>query len=319
MNVKSILLILSLIIFNTPFYLNGSNIIETYFSQCENYKNKSLKILAINVSGSNAAKIYQVTINDSQNNPQQFICKELKDKKSEHSNLQTLSSFTEDYLNQTKDLYQAFRTYPAIARFKSSICDDNFLLFEHASGESVINIMKYFMSRDYGDQGNDVNYEKRKVLQHFTNIGKAVARFHLMYGEYNSSTKSFNTIIHGDLHLSNVFYDLVLNTTTFIDYETMANSLQVKKNSFVDVFRMLNFASKNLTSYIIERAGEKFMRNRNVIFLDQHLSEEKSLFINAHLTKLDSFYNAIAKGYKDHFLQAGYTYNIFNGQVDKNS
>ncbi|OJW46607.1 MAG: hypothetical protein BGO67_04805 [Alphaproteobacteria bacterium 41-28] len=68
---------------------------------------------------------------------------------------------------------------------------------------------------------------KHKLSDGFSNVGYATASFHIKHGSLDEETGTFNSITNGDLHISNMFYNILSNKTTFIDYETMVYSKEM--------------------------------------------------------------------------------------------
>ena len=83
----------------------------------------------------------------------------------------------------------------------------------------------------------------------FFAVGKALGFFHLKFmdwateavaGSVGNFKDFYKTIVHGDAHLNNIFYDKEKGTTSLIDIETMAYSLDKKYSISVDLERLYN-------------------------------------------------------------------------------
>lgn len=270
-------------------------------------------------TGSNTNSVSQISIlglKDSKGRPikKTFICKELKGVKRERENLENLSAFVESF---NRPLGAQLWEYPSplfsFATYVGSMSsrDEEYVVFEEALGQSVLDIAMEWSLKDAGEAG------LQKLGYHFRKVGQAVATFHLEHGEFDADNEHFVSIIHRDLHLSNLFYGLWSNRTTFIDYETMATSLVSKGDIAIDLFRLFHFSREEIKPLVKEQAGIKFMKGRTSIFLDEKAVREQSLFIDQHLRRLDSFFSAMEEGYVKTFAAAGYLVNIRNGKVTK--
>jgi len=104
-----------------------------------------------------------------------------------------------------------------------------------ASGEAVDSLGKKYLQGEMTDKDwNDL----------MRNVGEAIGKVHfalatpetkrnLLNGIVNLA--EFKTIIHGDLHLGNIFYDTKTQEVTFIDVASMADTLREKVSPLRDI------------------------------------------------------------------------------------
>ncbi|EKE09454.1 MAG: hypothetical protein ACD_16C00166G0001, partial [uncultured bacterium] len=267
-----------------------------------------IKIQPLNKSGSNTQSISQVIV-EKEGEKRYFICKELKERK-ELKNLTTLEPFVVEYETSKKSQPNVFPPkYLSLARFRGSLSkkERDFVLFDEASGQSVFNLMIEWTQKGYDWAGLEPSDIKNHLSYAFSNVGRAIASFHLRHGEFDEATSTFKSITHGDLHTSNVFYNLWSNETTLIDYETMATS---RKTIFYDVNRLLEFSRGETESLVREKAAEGFFKSYGSLFLDKNAQEHQATYIKKRLTILDDFFSALKQGYIQIFKDAGYVVDI---------
>jgi hypothetical protein len=167
--------------------------------------------------------------------------------------------------------------------------------------------------KGYSWKGLDRLNTKDHLTYAFSNVGRAIASFHLKYGCFHEETNTFYSVIHGDLHASNIFYDLWSNETTFIDYETMVGSCKIQRNISYDLARLFTFSKKEIRLHVREKAGAEFVKSTGIInFLDEQNLAQKKTYIKERLVILDDFFNALQKGYTHAFIKAGYICAIDN-------
>lgn len=266
------------------------------------------EIQPLNGAGSNTESVNRIIVKQTFKNDKCFICKTIKGKKKEIENLESLNSFICEYENYRKSLPPQFPPRSIfIAKYKGALYTSNqeFALFREASGTSVFKLMLEWSQNGYDWKGLDPLDSKNKLSYAFENIGYAIANFHLKHGVFDEQDNSFNSIVHGDLHTSNVFYDLWSNQTTFIDYETMAGFCNKKANISIDLSRLLKFSKDETVEYVKHLAGEAFVKSRGIYFLNEKENEEKKLYIKTRLAILGDFFIALKKGYSQAFKEAG--------------
>ena len=276
-------------------------------------------IQAIKGSGSNTASVHLIRLEREGEKDEHLVCKELKGKKQERQNLEALTTFSTQYkqFKQSRP-YQFPPQNVSIAMYKGTLTekDSEFALFEKASGQSVFDLMVEWALKGYGSLNSMGPSEcKSRLSNHFTNVGHAIANFHLKYGVFDEEKNTFTTITHGDLHTSNVFYDIISNETTFIDYETMA--CKSEKEIFLDAYRLFIFSKNEAIPHVKEQAGAEFCRKQNIYFLNEQLTLERNSYINERLKVLDDFFDALKIGYTQVFKNAGYICEIDTGKVKR--
>lgn len=138
----------------------------------------------------------------------------------------------------------------------------------------------------------------------------------MKHGEFDEEMSIFKSITHGDLHISNIFYNLWSNETTLIDYETLSRS---PNNIFIDVDRLLNFSKKEIEPRVEEKAAKEFIETCTSYVLDEKGEIQKALYIKERSNILGHFFTALKKGYEEAFTEAGYTLDFDKWQVKKGS
>lgn len=271
-------------------------------------------------SGSNTSAIYRVS-GLHQDDPTDLVCKELKGTKDERRHLENLQSFVALYQELKKQRGAEFPpSLATIASYKGFIKgkEGEFVFFCKASGQSVFDIMVEWTKRGYGWCGMNPQESKYKLSYAFQNIGRAIANFHLMHGTYNETEGAFKTVTHGDLHASNIFYDLWSNETTFIDYETMVGSCKEPRDVFIDIIRLFDFSRTEVGKFVEEAVGSDFIKTLNVCFLDEHQGASRKRFIAQKLQILDEFFSSLKVGYEEAFRMASYEIDFNKLRIRKN-
>ncbi len=116
-------------------------------------------------------------------------------------------------------------------------------VLETAEGQSLHEITETFVNSIYTDTGA---FEKWKEAM--SHVGRALGTFHWLFASPQSRDKfsqhfdlnDLETVVHGDLHFSNIFYgDSVVS---FIDIASMADSLYKPKSVIKDLKIFYSFA-----------------------------------------------------------------------------
>jgi len=85
----------------------------------------------------------------------------------------------------------------------------------------------------------DQSPQNRELLNRaFLILGKETANFHKRFMKPEKGKKLGNTIVHGDFHLFNLFFNEIGGHFTFIDNETIANSLKKPVSPSVDIVKL---------------------------------------------------------------------------------
>lgn len=270
-------------------------------------------------AGSNTDSIHLIRLEQENGKEKRLVCKELKGIKQERQNLESLGLFVEEYEDYKRTQPYAFPPQDvSIAKYKAAFKENNreFVLFEEASGQSVFSLMVEWAIKGYDSCYSMGSSEcKYRLSSHFENVGHTIANFHLKYGIFDEKTCKFTTITLGDLHTSNVFYNLFSNETTFIDYETMAKKSD--HSIFGDAYRLFTFAKDETIPHVKEKAGAEFCSKRHIIVLNDQAQMEKDTYVNERLAVLDDFFHAIKMSYIQTFLNAGYVCNSDTWQVQR--
>lgn len=274
-------------------------------------------------AGSNTQSVSLILVKQENREAKRLVCKELKESngvKNERVNLETLEPLVSEYEKFTDSQPRAFPPqYVSFARYRGELTGTkrDFVLFDEASGQSVFDLMLEWTQKGYGWSGLDPWHTKNKLACHFTNVGSAIAAFHLKNGSLDEETSTFSTITHNDLHGSNIFYDIYSNKTTLIDYETMVSSYNIKRDIYGDVRRLFDFSKGETAIHVREKAGEEFARSRRILFFDEKTSKQRDSYINECLARLDDFFNALKRGYVQAFTNAGYTCDLDSCKVKR--
>jgi hypothetical protein len=85
---------------------------------------------------------------------------------------------------------------------------------------------------------NQSQHNVAKLARAYNTLGYELGNFHQYFMETNQSIKIGKTIIHGDFHCSNIFYNETENHCTFIDNETMAHSLEAATDAGCDIVKL---------------------------------------------------------------------------------
>lgn len=140
----------------------------------------------------------------------------LKEMASKYSETRHLAEFFG--LKQLDDLILPNHTagYPSLAIPIAFLqYGDHYLsLMPQAPGQSLEKfIIAYFLNR------NEAN--KKDLEQAYYDLGYAMAHFHQRFMKKENNNVLGPTVVHGDLHQKNIFYDKATHQVTLIDNETM--------------------------------------------------------------------------------------------------
>lgn len=277
------------------FYASLASFITITFSLCadsdieksitslvlQSSSTASIKIKKIYESGSNTQSVYCVTLDGKT----ELICKELKEISADREllYLNNLIPFVAQYEEEIKALPSQFPSpLPSIAYYIGGSPQHALALFKKASGQSVANMMLEWVEKGFDWRGLASSDTRKKLQGHFQNIGHAIGNFHLNYGTLMDNG-CFHSIVHGDLHISNVYYNTISNQTTFIDYETVFYSMREKRNIHTDIERLFRFSKKEILTAVQTP--------------------------KAH-SMINIFFNSIQKGYIKAFQVGGYTLTL---------
>lgn len=177
-------------------------------------------------------------------------------------------------------------SYPKIAKFvgyKKEIVDENnffySFIFKKAKG---IRFFDFFM--DFVEGNDSIEF----ITEDLRIIANAIARYHIKNCLYNKEKcifekqdQSSNPIgVHGDLYLSNLFYDEHSGLVTFIDYNTMDFPIEYEK----DILALFVFIVKRVKK---EWAGK-----------------------NSKIEKVELFTTTFKQHYVNYMEQRGYPINF---------
>jgi hypothetical protein len=90
---------------------------------------------------------------------------------------------------------------------------------------------------------------KEKLNRAFAILGKETANFHKRFMKAEKGKKLSNTVVHGDFHVFNLFFDEIGGHFTFIDNETIAQSLKNPVSPSVDLVKLFFMPFSTNTDY----------------------------------------------------------------------
>lgn len=125
--------------------------------------------------------------------------------------------------------------------FKKS---DNYLSFlTIAPGKSLMNLSKDLAASIKKGDTADIKKDSDQLYHSFYSLGKGLGELHRRFMNKGDGKKLLGkSIVHGDLHLENVYADPSQNyLITLIDNESFAKSLKEKRPVAVDLFVLYGF------------------------------------------------------------------------------
>lgn len=276
-------------------------------------------IIPTRASGNNTDSIHIIELSKNNGLQNSLISKELKGRKRERVNLENLKPFIAEYtaFERSQPLSSPHKNLTFASYIHTvKIGNKEFAFFNKASGQSVFDLMLEWSIKGYHSLNSMGPIEcKSRLKDHFLNIGAAIAKFHLKYAHFDDASGEFKTAIHGDLHTSNIFYGIVSNQTTLIDYETLSNTPLHDLRYELD--RLFNFSYSETKPLVIEKAQEKFARENPVFFLDEQQDNDRKKYVQRSLDILDDFFGAMKSSYTYAFKNAGYKCDIRNAKIEK--
>lgn len=274
--------------------------------------------------GSNTQSLYHVTIPPAAAGAtsRTLICKLLQHaEKKERQHLEGLTPFAQAHEAFVNSIPGAASNHALLATYQGGFHtgEHEYVFFEEATGESAFNAVVERAEQGYDWKGNSYTHMKRSWRYHFGAIGRATANFHLRYGTFDEESSSFRTVLHRDLHLSNVWYGRFSNLTSFIDYETMVQPAETKGNILIDLKRLFVFSREQLEPIIRERAKAAYfaLHPRTSIFIDEATQRAADAYVAGRLDIVNDLFQAMAEGYTEAFATAGYHCDITTGRVTR--
>ncbi len=148
--------------------------------------------------------------------------------------------------NKIKDLVITDMVFAA--SYLSGSSRQYIVLVEAAKGKSLRDLIKDAAKFADYDIKNATEHKKyidslEKIRKAYRKFGEVTADLHISNQERCSNKILCNTIIHGDLHYENVFYDESSNKIYLIDNESFANSIIKKANPANDLTRFYYFSA----------------------------------------------------------------------------
>lgn len=150
----------------------------------------------------------------------------------EIENLKKIHAFINSPNNAENKFFQRDLKLPKIAWCERIVkfCEHYIGIFHCAPGESMWNTMRK----------TKVLNEKNEIYFQF---GVSLGHFHLKFAEKKDAIlpdqmQNLKTLVHGDLHLKNVFYDRDKKEFWFIDYEHFGVSLETPETIKKEIDRI---------------------------------------------------------------------------------
>ncbi len=210
----------------------------------------------IGSGGANTAQLFLIKVNEECVIGQpaaeifmpKYIIKETKKKSEEIRNLRQLhqSELKENYdlLSQKRSKDKIAISFDALNikyNFKNS---SHYLTFLNiAPGKSLMSLSKELAISIRQGNSPDIQKNSDQLFNSFYSFGKGLGELHRHFMDEGNGKKVLgNSIIHGDLHLENVYADPGKDyLITLIDNESFAKSLKEKRPVSIDLFVLYAF------------------------------------------------------------------------------
>ena len=150
-------------------------------------------------------------------------------------------------------------------------------------------------------------------------VGASIAQFHL--ANKIELDDEFKTILHGDLHLGNIFLEVEPGfRLTFIDYESVAGYLPSPTPVDWDLHRLFEFSLPGLMGRIIEAAKKNFYKDndKDSLFLSKTEIDKRDTYVDTKLNQLNSYMKKITQGYNQDIGQHGWALTSYPLRLIKN-
>ncbi len=247
------------------------------------------------ILGCNSSGFYDVTLKGVP-----YFAKRLNEKRlaksgdSEQIKLQMLESFLDSYeKDDTPGLPKIVRYFGDVS-FSTGAGDYSILLFEQAKGIDLGNFMCETILKEFEDK-----WEER--LAGFRTVGESIAKFHLKHRSPDES--DFKTIIHGDLHMDNIFFDPSSGQVTFVDVESMEIA---PKSTRLEAQVLCDF--KDAFNYLTARANQLYKD-----WLPKSSSDNQGqISLQPYWERYQRCAEALIDGYNDSLERAGLSQYKFN-------
>ncbi len=106
--------------------------------------------------------------------------------------------------------------------------DYYFSVMPKAHGQEFLKIMNMYVA--------DPTQENKKKLQRaYATLGRTLANFHKAFMEPDQKSLKGNTLVHGDFHVRNFFYDAATDTIYWIDNECLGAATVHRQSILVDI------------------------------------------------------------------------------------
>lgn len=217
---------------------------------------RCLDIKSLNAGGANTAQLFLVKIDEqclSQKSPSHYFAPKyiLKETSKGTEEIKNLRRLHQSDLKNNYDLLSPTRKKDNLAitfdvmNFKYTFKNDSHYLslLPLAPGKSFMNLSKEIASSIKTGNTEDIRTNSDHLFQAFHALGKGLGELHLRFMDQNNQKKELkDSLVHGDLHLENIFADPAQNyLITLIDNETFAKSLVKKRPVAVDLFVLYAF------------------------------------------------------------------------------
>jgi len=134
----------------------------------------------------------------------------------------------------------------------------------------------------------------------WSSIGKALAKYHLAFGEVQGNTYISHT--HGDLHNGNIFVNVSKDDVDlcFLDYATLS---YFKTDISIDLKEIFGRTYQHVTGPFME-----YVKNQAYNICDSF--EEVCQYLNTIAKNIQSLFGQIKQGYVNEFASEGLNINI---------
>lgn len=254
--------------------------------------------------GFQTAQLFLITSNcDSK--PSSYILKEMKQKYSEVKNLAKFFEF-----KKLDDLIwpNHIKNYPSLAiPFAFFQYNDHYLsLAPTASGRELDSfILDYFLS--------PTQENRKRVEQAYFDIGYALSKFHQRFRKNQNDILGL-TIVHGDLHHKNIFYDAATHQVILIDNEDIPFSFENLQSPIEDIAFLI--LSPGWSDILIPQEIRSKVKPTSLIELIAVPALKG--YISAYQKKDWSvLFNRLVEGIKENKHRGINMYNKFKDVIDK--
>lgn len=160
-------------------------------------------------------------------------------------------------------------------------------------------------------------------LNHIKTVGKKIGNFHAHFGKLSQNNIRFESIVHGDLHMGNIFYDVPTQEVTLIDYASLS---RFSRDCRVDLEKLFGQITTQTIEDMRYEASGKYRKFKKSL---AHLAEEERKIAlsqkqeqlesqnNYCYNRMDTFLLALKEGYLSAFTHNLTAMTLLSGIVDE--